>query len=385
MKNNIKEKYRANTIDEILELIEVDKRKYNAKEQILKKKVKRQMPLFWKKDYIYTVEYQTQGENKQVSFGKRNRNASDKDEILSMLSQDKEVVQPFNPLENIVKDAIKQQEKKEEPEQSPLHMYEEKLVDCEIKESIAKKIIAATQKELMAIDYENKEKIEDELVRQMTKLMGDTFMMDLANTKKIVLIGPTGVGKTTTIGKLAAILTLKGKRVGFITTDIYRMGAAYQLNEYAKIVNATMEPANTPVELEEAINYFENVEKVDHILIDTVGRSPMDAGNIDDMKSYLDVARPDHVSLVLSCTQKEKDIYQIIENFKKANVNSLIFTKLDETMNHGVIMNVIADKKVNVSFITNGQDVPQDIYVAETEKLANKLLRGVDDFERPSI
>ncbi|PGK51591.1 hypothetical protein CN918_27755 [Priestia megaterium] len=385
MKNNIKEKYRANTIDEILELIEVDKRKYNAKEQILKKKIKRQMPLFWKKDYIYTVEYQMNGENMPVSFGKRNRSSSDKAEILNLLSQEKEPVQASNPLENIVKDAIKQQEKKEISEQSPLHMYEEKLIDCEIKEDIAKKIIIATQKELMSIDYENKEKIEEELVRQMTILMGDTFMMDLANTKKIVLIGPTGVGKTTTIGKLAAILTLKGKRIGLITTDIYRMGAAYQLNEYAKIVNSTMEPANTPVELEEAINYFENVEKVDHILIDTVGRSPMDAGNIDDMKSYLDVAKPDHVSLVLSCTQKEKDIYQIIENFKKANVTSLIFTKLDETMNHGVIMNVIVDKKVNVSFITNGQDVPQDIYIAETEKLANKLLRGVDDFERPSI
>lgn len=385
MKNNIKEKYRAETIDEILEQIEVDKRKYNAKEQILKKKVKRQMPLFWKKDYIYTVEFQTAKEDTGVTFGKRNRNASDKDEILSLLSQEKESTPVHNPLENIVKDAIKQQEKKVISEKSPLHEYEEKMVDCEIKEDIAKKISLATQKELTEIDYENKEKIEEELVRQMTKLMGETFFMDLANTKKIVLIGPTGVGKTTTIGKLAAILTLKGKRIGLITTDIYRMGAAYQLNEYAKIVNSTMEPANTPVELEEAINYFENVEKVDHILIDTVGRSPMDAGNVDDIKSYLDVAKPDHVCLVLSCTQKEKDVYQIIENFKKANVNSLIFTKLDETLNHGVIMNVIVDKKVKVSFITNGQDVPQDIYVAETEKLANKLLRGVDDFERPSI
>lgn len=377
----IKEKYQASTIDEILELIEVDKKKYKAKEQILKKEIKRSMPLFWKKRYVYEVEFDVD------DIVKVSKPKNEKDEILAMLNKPIQTIkqEETTAISTMESPILVENTTTEEEKMKKLNTYREKLIDSEINEKIVNDLLERTKKELTDLDYENEGKIETEVLNQMKLMMGDTFQFKLSEAKKMVMIGPTGVGKTTTIGKIASILVLQGKTVGFITTDIYRMGAVYQLKEYAKILNSTMEPATTPQELEQAIDYFENVEKVDHILIDTVGRSPMDAGNIEDMKSYLEIAKPDHISLVLSCTQKEKDIYKIIENFKTANINSLIFTKLDETLNHGVIMNVISDKKAKVSFITNGQDVPQDIYIADTEKLASKILRGVDEFERPSI
>lgn len=378
----IQEKYKAKTIDEILDLIEVDKKKYNANEKIVKKEIKRGVPMFWKKSYVYSVEYTTKGEKPLSKTKQKNvtTKSNEKDMILEMLNQPVKK-EDFNIGEYETKHAKVEQKQSNQL----LEEYENRLLEAEVKQEVVQQIINQTKKELNEVDYENREKVEEEIMKQMTEIMGDTYRLKLTETKKIVLIGPTGVGKTTTIGKIAGILVSQGKKVGFITTDVYRIGATHQLDIYAKIVNSTMEAANSPKELEEAIYYFENVEKVDHILIDTVGRSPMDAGNIEDMKSYLEVAKPDHISLVLSCTQKEKDIYKIIDNFEKANVNSVIFTKLDETMQHGTVLNVIADKKTNVSFITNGQDVPQDIYVANTDKMAGKILKGVDDFERPSI
>lgn len=392
MKDTIKEKYRAESIDEILELIEVDKKKYKASEQILKKSVKRSMPLFWKKNYVYLVEYNPETSGDMPKVTRKKDMGSDKDMILQMLNQESTTVVAKE--ESVEREVVAIEEKtivlqdgtqKTEEKHNQLSRYKGQMLEAEIKAEFVEKIIEMTSKELVEIDYENQEKVENELIKQMTALMGDTYLMHLENMKRIVLIGPTGVGKTTTIGKIAGILKSQGKRVGFITTDVYRIGATHQLDIYAQIVNSTMETANTPKELEEAIYYFENVEKVDHILIDTVGRSPMDPGNVEDMKSYLEVSEADHVSLVLSCTQKEKDIYKIIDNFEKANVNSIVFTKLDETLNHGVIFNVLADKKAKVSFITNGQEVPQDLYIADTNKLAAKILRGVDDFERPSF
>lgn len=378
----IQEKYKAKTIDEILDLIEVDKKKYNASEKIIKKEIKRGVPMFWKKSYVYSVEYITKGEKPLSKTKQKNvtPKSNEKDMILEMLNQPVKK-EDFNIGEYETKHAKVEQKQSNQL----LEEYENRLLEAEVKQEVVKQIIKQTKKELNEVDYENREKVEEEIMKQMKEIMGDTYRLKLTETKKIVLIGPTGVGKTTTIGKIAGILVSQGKKVGFITTDVYRIGATHQLDIYAKIVNSTMEAANSPKELEEAIYYFENVEKVDHILIDTVGRSPMDAGNIEDMKSYLDVAKPDHISLVLSCTQKEKDIYKIIDNFETANINSVIFTKLDETMQHGTVLNVMADKKTNVSFITNGQDVPQDIYVANTDKMAEKILKGVDDFERPSI
>jgi len=406
MTKAIKEKYRATTIDEILALIEVDKKKYKANERITKKDLKRHIPLFWKKEYIYAVEYTSTDKDEYRNYQKVEPVVDEQQMILDMLeiesSHKEDIRETPSSIEEGASPAVDVADIMEEPptgelpnvelvtEESKLNEalieeYVELLKEAEIKDELVEGLVKRIKDRLSPADYEDKEKLgrafEDELIQSM----GETTSFNLLEARRMVLVGPTGVGKTTTIAKLAGLLILEGKKVGLITTDVYRMGAPAQLKEYADILNLSMEKVETPEELEQALLYFENVEKVDHVLIDTVGKSPMDAGNIEVIKSFLDVINAEHASLVVSCTQKEKDVYRIIENFKTANINSVIFTKLDETLNHGTLVNVLADRKTNISFLTNGQEVPQDIYVADTRSIAKKILQGVDSFERPSF
>jgi len=407
MTKAIKEKYRATTIDEILALIEVDKKKYKANERITKKGLKRHIPLFWKKEYIYAVEYtstdideysayqkvESVGDEQQMILDMLEDESSHKDEMSKTPSSIEEVApstvdilgieEEENPIEELTKDEFITEENN--LSEAFLEEYVDLLKEAEIKDELVEGLVKRIKGRLSPEDFQDKEKVERAFEDELIQSMGETESFNLLKTRRMVLVGPTGVGKTTTIAKLAGLLILEGKKVGLITTDVYRMGAPAQLKEYADILNLSMEKVETPEELEQALLYFENVEKVDHVLIDTVGKSPMDAGNIEVIKSFLDVINAEHASLVVSCTQKEKDVYRIIENFQTANINSVIFTKLDETLNHGTLVNVLVDKKTNISFLTNGQEVPQDIYVADTRSIAKKILQGVDSFERPSF
>ena len=119
---------------------------------------------------------------------------------------------------------------------------------------------------------------------------------------------------------------------------------------------------------------------IEKILIDTVGRSPLDVGAIDDINEYLKAAKPDYISLVLSATQKSSDIEKIIKNFNEVEIDSLIFTKLDETTTHGIILNTTNKSGIPIAYITNGQDVPNAIYTANADELVEKIVNGVGEF-----
>ncbi|MEK6642384.1 MAG: flagellar biosynthesis protein FlhF [Planctomycetota bacterium] len=188
----------------------------------------------------------------------------------------------------------------------------------------------------------------------------------------IALVGPTGVGKTTTLAKLAANFKLReGRRVGLITIDTYRIAAVEQLRTYADILKIPLVAVNTPDEIVTAIAGMKNC---DVILIDTAGRSQRDDLRVTELSQFLDAAKPDQVHLVLSSTSREEIIREAAMKFSPLGVKHVIFTKLDEAVGFGVILNVLNDVGLHVSYLTNGQAVPDDIEIGSASRVARLIL-----------
>jgi flagellar biosynthesis protein FlhF len=194
----------------------------------------------------------------------------------------------------------------------------------------------------------------------------------------IALIGPTGVGKTTTIAKLAANLCLREEqKVGLITIDTYRIAAVEQLKTYAVIIDVPLEVVFSPSQLEQAVR---RMNDRDVILIDTAGRSQRDGERIKELRAYFGAVEPDEVHLVLAGTCGERVLTETIQQFRELGVNRVIFTKLDEAIGFGVILACIQKAEAKLSYVTTGQDVPDDIHVGEGGTLARWILG-----ERPPV
>ena len=204
--------------------------------------------------------------------------------------------------------------------------------------------------------------------------------ISLGMKKIMMFVGPTGVGKTTTIAKLAARFAFKKQKkykVGIITLDTYRIGAVEQLMTYARMMKLSIEAVVDPTDFIEALNRLRNN---DIILIDTVGSSQHDKEKIDKLNSFLSVntfASID-VNLVLSVTTKFEDLKDIYENFSILPLDTLIFTKLDESKKVGNIFSLIYDLKKPISYFSIGQEVPDDLIEASSEFLIDKMLKDVE-------
>lgn len=192
----------------------------------------------------------------------------------------------------------------------------------------------------------------------------------------VALVGPTGVGKTTTIAKLAANYRLREKRrVGLITVDTYRVAAVEQLRTYADIIDLPMEVVATPREMREAVA---RMSHLDLVLMDTAGRSPRDEVKIQELKSMLSEAEPDEVHLVLSSTAGSKSLISTADKFADVGTTALLLTKLDEAHSLGHLASLVRECELPVSYLTDGQNVPDDIQVAERATMAARVL-GVEE------
>ncbi|MBL4932944.1 flagellar biosynthesis protein FlhF [Clostridium paridis] len=192
---------------------------------------------------------------------------------------------------------------------------------------------------------------------------------------RVVFVGPTGVGKTTTIAKIAGKLSLiERKKVGLITIDTYRIGAVEQLKTYAEIMGITLEVVITLKEMELAI---EKLSDCDVILIDTTGRSSKNKMQLSELRAFVEKAKPDETYLVISSIIKNKDIEIILDGYKLLSYDGIIVTKLDETSVYGGLVQIIKESNTPISYITTGQSVPEDIRAADKEEIV-KLILGED-------
>ena len=194
----------------------------------------------------------------------------------------------------------------------------------------------------------------------------------------VALVGPTGVGKTTTIAKLAANFRLRdGFKIGLVTVDTFRVAAVEQLRTYAEIIDLPMKVVTSPLEMRRTLD---ELVGLDLILIDTGGRSPRDELKIQELKSLLAEAQVDEVHLVLSLTAGVSYLKAACEKFAAVNTTALILTKLDEAAGMGSLMTAARKLPLPVSYLTTGQDVPDDIECANASRMA-RLVLGQEKLE----
>ena len=192
--------------------------------------------------------------------------------------------------------------------------------------------------------------------------------------KYINVLGPTGVGKTTTIAKMAARAVLeKKKKIGFITTDTYRIAAIEQLKTYAGLLQAPVEIVYNATDYENAI---QKLSHLDLVFIDTAGRNYKEVKYVDDLQRLIKFDEDAESFLVLSMTSKEKDMSTIIDQFEQLPIEKFIFTKIDETNSIGAMINLMIKYSKGLAYYTNGQEVPEDIEEADLEAVLNLFFQG---------
>ncbi|MEK7475466.1 MAG: flagellar biosynthesis protein FlhF [Candidatus Coatesbacteria bacterium] len=189
-----------------------------------------------------------------------------------------------------------------------------------------------------------------------------------------MFIGPTGVGKTTTIAKIASLFSLvEHRKVAIVTADTYRMAATDQMKRYGQILGIPVHVAESAEDMEQAMI---RLSGYDLVLVDTAGRSPQHKEHMKQMRDLVEAARPDEIHLVVSLTTKYVDVLQIVARFGIVGVNRVIVTKADETRTYGLILNLSMKFNMEVAYLTNGQQVPDDIEPADQGKLAKLVLAG---------
>lgn len=287
-----------------------------------------------------------------------------------------------NPVEeNKAEDAekvIEQENKSENPEQDKfIRLLYNTMLDNEVDEKYANQIledIDKTKKPNMPFDYI----LANTYQKMVLKFGKATDITPAENGPKVVLfIGPTGVGKTTTIAKLASCYSMEEKKkIALLTSDTYRIAAAEQLRTYANILEVPFRVIYTK---EEFVSAVEDFSEFDYIFVDTAGHSHQNDEQIQKMKSMIEAIKEKaecQSFLVLSAVTKYRDLLKIADKYRTVTDYQLIFTKLDETNSLGNLLNVKLQTGTPIAYVTCGQNVPEDIESFNPQKTVKQLLGG---------
>ncbi len=288
--------------------------------------------------------------------------------------------QQMNEKEEKKVETEKTEEEEKKPEKSKSDACKElilqQLIENEVDEKLAKDLLEEIDKSLP-----KDAKVDQILASVYQKIilkLGRPYTIDMEKkpAKYIFFLGSTGVGKTTTIAKLASQLRLNEKaNVALVTADTYRIAAVDQLKTYANILGIPLKVVYTP---EEFKNAKEELDEFDICLVDTAGRSQKNAEQLEDIKELLEQIpiNERQVYLVLNAGTKYSDLKEITQVYKKITDYSMIFTKLDETNCQGILFNLKVMTKQPLSYVTWGQNVPDDIGKVDAQRVAKKILGG---------
>ena len=286
----------------------------------------------------------------------------------------KEVKNDINEIKNAVRELKKKindtfKTPQEEEELVREEEYILRLRKLGISYELSKEIVTNLKKNGKNFRY-------DDLKNEVLDMFADYIRVDFSKRSKFyVFVGSTGVGKTTTLAKIASKETIENKKkIGFLTLDTYRISAVEQLKTYAEILSSPIEVAYEIQDLSFAIDRLSNR---DMVFIDTAGRSHNNKSQVEDLKKVLSNIQEKKVFLVLSANTSIDDIYDIVDTYSFVDDYEIIVTKTDETLRMGNVLDIIKKTGKNISYITFGQNVPDDIEQFNLGKYVSELIREI--------
>jgi flagellar biosynthesis protein FlhF len=247
------------------------------------------------------------------------------------------------------------------------------LTSAAVSDTFARELIARLQKQLTEEELHDRRAIREAIKRAVREHVrcADGIALKPGRCVKVAFLGPTGVGKTTTIAKLMSIYAYRGKDVGIITCDTQRIAAAEQIKRVAELVDVPVRVCRLP---DEAPRILEEFRSMDVVLIDTAGRGQRNEDKIKELKVMLEALQPDEKHLVLSSNAQRETLVDVLERFCVFDFDKIVLTKLDEAVKSGILLDVLAQVGKELSFITTGQEIPQDIEIADGDRLAGIIL-----------
>ncbi len=267
------------------------------------------------------------------------------------------------------------------PRVASLEDWYQRLVDQGVANHLVQRTIQTVSNELSRWTLDNQGVLNEHLHWYLGRQLPDSEPINVTSGKPrvVFIVGPTGVGKTTTIAKLAAKFAhapYKKSRVLLITTDTFRVAAIPQITAYGDILGIPVEVAYTP---EQLVSLIAQYNDRDLILVDTPGRSQRAANQVAALRDYLTVVPEKTVQLAITAGSKYEDMHQTVEAFSTMTLNGLIFTKIDETASLGAAYSVACEQNLSLSYLTTGQRVPEDIEVATADYIVDLMVGTVPD------